>query len=217
MTTLKNWGMLTMFVLNLSACNAENYETIGNIQKIADSDTTNLTTLTITKVKKPWYAWKGLVVGKMRKSIPEYEAVKGLKHKFYSFTDDHKYFGGIYLWKSEQESKNWFNQTWFDRTEKKYGLKGIVLSFQVKSITTITLTEKNKGDFFAVLSYIKTSSIDWNKNSKGLLQVIELRDSNQKGCYLSLWENKKTADIFFNINKSENECFEVPFLLNNTK
>lgn len=217
MTTLKNWIMLSLFAVNVSTCGTEDFDYTSNVQSFDKSDTSTLTTLTITKVKKPWYAWKGLVVGKMKKSFPEYSAVKGLEHKYYSFTIDHHYFGGIYLWKSEQDSKNWFNQAWFDRTEKKYGIQGIVLSFQIQSIKTISLPQKNEGNYCAVLSYSKNSSNDFNDNTKGLFQIIELRDSNQKACYLTLWENIKIASSFFNSKAFDNEYYEVPLILNNGK
>ncbi|MFZ4056486.1 MAG: hypothetical protein ACOYKE_00035 [Ferruginibacter sp.] len=217
MTTLENWIMLSIFAVNVSACGAETFNYSNNVKNFAKSDTSALTTLTITKVKKPWYAWKGLVVGKMKKSFPEYSAVKGLEHKYYSFTEDHHYFGGVYLWKSEQDAKNWFNQAWFDRTEKKYGEKGIVQSFQIQHIKTISIPPKNEGHYYAVLSYSKHTSNDFNANTKGLFQIIELTDSNQKRCYLTVWENMKMARSFFNSNAFDNEYYEVPLVLNNGK
>jgi heme-degrading monooxygenase HmoA len=217
MTTLKNWIMLFLFAVNVSACGAVDSDYTNNVQSFDKSDTSTLTTLTITKVKKPWYAWRGLVVGKMKKSFPEYSAVKGLKHKYYSFTIDHHYFGGIYLWKSEEDSKNWFNQAWFDRTEKKYGEKGVVLSYEIQSITVFSSPERSEGNYFAVLSYNIEPVVEWQKNINGLFQVIELRDSNQKSRYLTLWRDKESLDSFFASKKVDNEYFDVPILLNNSK
>jgi hypothetical protein len=217
MRTLKNWIMLSLFAVNVSACGPEDFDYTNNIQSFNKIGTSPLTTLTITKVKKPWYAWRGLVVGKMKKSFPEYSAVKGLVHKYYSFTEDHLYFGGIYLWESEQNSKNWFNHAWFDRTKKKYGIQGMVISFQIQSIKTISLPQKNEGHYCAVLSYSKNSSSDFNDNTRGLFQIIELRDSNQQACYLTLWENVRIASSFLNSKALDNEYYDVPLILNNRK
>lgn len=220
MTTFKTWIVPSLFALNASAFamnttsyDSNNHASAFTIQHITNNDTVNLTTLTITKVKKPWYATKGLVVKKMKKSFPEYSAVQGLQQKYYSFTEDHHYFGGIYLWNSEQDSKNWFNQAWFDRTEKKYGVKGIVLSYQIQHITTMISPKISEDDYFAVLSHSPTTSINWNSNSKGLIQVIELKDANQKTCYLSLWETKQNGTSFCNSTFSENEHYEAPLIL----
>lgn len=209
--------MLLFSVLNFSACSSGNVDTVYNMNSFFESNTSALSTLTITKVKKPWYAWKALVVGKMEKSFPEYSNARGLEHKYYSITEDHKYFGGIYLWKSEEDSKNWFNQAWFDRTKKKYGVQGIVLSFQIQLIKTFSLPQTNKGNFCAVLSYSENVLSEFSPNTKGLFQIIELKDSNQKKCYLTLWENKKIAISFFNTKPFDSEYFEVPLILNNRK
>ncbi|MFM8914567.1 MAG: hypothetical protein ACKOE6_16865, partial [Flammeovirgaceae bacterium] len=145
--------MLALSAAVFCSCGAADSDPSGINVTTAASDTLLLTTLTITKVKKPWYAWKALVVKKMKKSIPEYSAIEGLRYKYYSFTSTHDHFGGIYLWASAQNASNWFNAAWYDRTEKKYGKKGIVLSFQIQNINTMAAAPANEGDYCAVLTY----------------------------------------------------------------
>jgi heme-degrading monooxygenase HmoA len=164
-------------------------------------------------VKKPWYAWKRLVISKMKESIPEYEAVKGLQNKFYSFTENQAYFGGIYFWESELHAREWFNQDWFDRTEKKYGIKGLVLHYQIVQIQRISEQIRNKGNYCAVISYSSDLKQELNSNIAGLYLKIDLLDSTSKPCTLLLWETKKQAKTFFKNRLINIEYFEVPLLL----
>ncbi|MFM8832203.1 MAG: hypothetical protein ACKOEV_00940 [Cytophagales bacterium] len=110
------------------------------VQTTADSTTFH--TLVITKVKKPWYAWRSLVVGKMKKSFPEYQAIDGLGEKFYSFTENHKLFGGIYLWNNKAAAQAWFTEKWFERTEKSYGQRGQVDYYEIEKIETLKTTSQ---------------------------------------------------------------------------
>ncbi|MFY8022136.1 MAG: hypothetical protein ACOVP1_13105, partial [Bacteroidia bacterium] len=106
---------------------------------------------------------------------------------------------------------------WFERTEKKYGKKGIVLSFKILNLITYKSHQETKGKYFAVLSYTNQYANELNSNSKGLVQLIELKDSNLKNCYLSIWENKEEAISYFKSKPYENEYYEVPLILNNVK
>ena len=175
----------------------------------------NPSTMTITKLKKPWYAWRGLVVKKMKETIPEYKKVKGLDQKYYTFTSDLELIGGIYLWDSQQNADAWLNEEWHHRVEEKYGEKAIVLTFKISDIHDYKKPSSNEGRFYAALSYSsETTTIIWSEKNAGLLEVIELKDSNDMTCFLSIWDTKKNAESFLNIYGVTNEYFDVPLILN---
>jgi hypothetical protein len=125
--------VMTAIVFQTLACATD---VTGNQAQAVQTttDSTTFQTLTITKVKKPWYAWRSLVVGKMKKSFPEYQTIDGLGEKFYSFTENQKYFGGIYLWNNKAAAQAWFTEKWFERTEKSYGHRGQVDYYKIEKI-----------------------------------------------------------------------------------
>lgn len=219
MTTLKILTMATMLPFGFTSCNAKSSETATNFTKLEnpelDSSTTQI--LTITKVKKPWYAWRGLVAGKMEKSIPEYQAIKGLNQKFYSFTENHKLFGGIYFWQKQEDALAWFNKAWYDRTEKKYGTKGIVTYYKVQSIKTIATVYINTKDLYATITYQKEDTFLIENSAEGLLKIFTLTDDKNQSCYLTLWQNKKKASDYFKLKNVTNEFFDVPLFIVNEK
>jgi len=211
-TKLITLMLLISLSFALFACTSENNSDSIKKLPVVQADTSTVKILTITKVKKPWYAWRGLVAKKMKQSIPEYQAIKGLNEKFYSFTDDAKLFGGIYQWRSEAEAKAWFNQSWFDRTEKSYGLKGIVEYYQIQSVETIAKYSDTEGEYCSVLSFIDSSI---NQSTVGLIKVIKIvNEKNQSGT-LTLWQNKESAVTYF--GKQSVTYFDSPILLTNTK
>jgi hypothetical protein len=179
-------------------------------------DTISSATLTITKVKKPWYAWRNLVVGKMEKSIPEYKAIKGLNQKLYSFTEDHKQFGGVYLWKTEKDAKTWFNQAWYDITEKKYGKKGIVDFYTVQVINSFAEFPLQNGNYWCVLTQ-SDIDLEIQKTTIGIVQKTSLKDSTGTLFYLTVWLNKASANNFFKGKNLKNEFFDSPIAFNNNK
>jgi heme-degrading monooxygenase HmoA len=179
-------------------------------------DSTSTTTLAITKVKKPWYAWRGLIIKKMEESIPEYRLVKGLQQKFYSFTEDHKLFGGIYFWQSEADAKSWFNQAWYDKIEKKYGKKGIVDFYKVQKVNSFANAPSQKNKCWSVLTYSNTA-IGVDISTKGILKEIHLTSSANEKCYLTIWKDKQSADDFFKNKKLRSDFFDSPVFINNSK
>lgn len=177
-------------------------------------NTTSSQTLVITKVKKPWYAWRSLVAGKMKKSFPEYQAIDGLDEKFYCFTEDHNLFGGIYFWKTRAQAEAWFTESWFARTEKTYGLRGIAKYFQIEKIETLRVSNEAEVRFWAALTYSTTTDL---VRAKGLLKIVTLRNENSHPCVLTFWQNKESAVTYFAKQKKEAEFFDVPLHLINVK
>ena len=134
------------------------------------------TTLSITKLEKPWYAWRGLIVSKMKETVPEYKNVEGLVQKYYSLTSDSKFLGGIYLWKSKQDEQNWFNKEWSGRVKEKYGEEGVILTYEIVNVQDYNKPSSNEGRFSAVLSNIpKNKAVLWSEKQTGLLKLMELK------------------------------------------
>ncbi|MFM7486658.1 MAG: hypothetical protein ACKO13_07020 [Cytophagales bacterium] len=175
------------------------------VQTTADSTTFH--TLVITKVKKPWYAWRSLVVGKMKKSFPEYQAIDGLGEKFYSFTENHKLFGGIYLWNNKAAAQAWFTEKWFERTEKSYGQRGQVDYYEIEKIETLKTTSQSDVTFWAALCDGRLSDI---QKAEGLIKVVSLKDEKGKASLLTIWETRERAVTYFSNQRIQVEYFDTP-------
>jgi len=175
------------------------------VQTTADS--TTFQTLVITKVKKPWYAWRSLVVGKMKKSFPEYQAIDGLGEKFYSFTENHKLFGGIYLWNNKAAAQAWFTEKWFERTEKSYGQRGQVDYYEIEKIETLKTTSQSDVTFWAALCDGRLSDV---QKAEGLIKVIFIKDEKEKAGLLTIWETRERAVTYFSNQRRQVEYFDTP-------
>lgn len=186
-----------------------------NMIKTSISDNSS-SVLTITKVKKPWYAWRGVVVKKMVQTIPEYIAIKGLNEKWYSFTENHKLFGGIYFWQSEEFANKWFNQSWYDQTEKSYGQKGIVEYYNIVRIDNFANVQTQNCHYWAVMTQYN-SEHEQPKSNQGLIRNVVLKGKNNENYYLSIWVNKNLAISFFKNKNVKCEFYDTPIYLNNRK
>ncbi len=89
--------------------------------------------VTLVKVAKPWYVPGFILVGKFRETIPQYEAIPGLKFKIYTLSRDGA-FGGIYLWRDRAAAEAWFNEAWFQRVRTQRGVEGRVQYFEAPVI-----------------------------------------------------------------------------------
>lgn len=216
MITLKNLLAMVLLSQIWMSCTTNNVKSVRELVPYQNVlvDTTSSATLTITKVKKPWYAWRSLIISKMEESIPEYKAIEGLNQKLYSFTEDHKQFGGIYLWKTQKNASTWFNQAWYDRTEKKYGEKGIVDFYTVLDMRSFTNFPTQNGNYWCVLTQ---SSLDFEiqESTQGIIQKISLKNTAGTLFYLSFWFDKTSADNFFEGKNLKNEFFDSPIAINN--
>lgn len=205
--------IFTWLTLHLFSCGGR----ISNTQLItlpAPATNTAAQTLVITQVKKPWYAWRSLVAGKMEKSIPEYQSITGLQEKYYSFTQDHSKFGGIYFWQQKQDAEKWFNKDWFDRVEKQYGEKGIVDYYTIKSTTQIANIPLEVKNLYAVVSYRQINDLAYLHKAEGLVKYAQMTDANQEKCVLTIWKDKKTALKTLPLT-AKNQYFDVPLFIVN--
>lgn len=93
-------------------------------------DATTPTTVTIVRVRTPWYAPQWLVTRRMRGTLPQYRAIDGLLFKAYAHARDRR-FGGVYFWRDNASAAAWFNDAWFARVRAQYGEAGSVRRFTV--------------------------------------------------------------------------------------
>jgi hypothetical protein len=85
----------------------------------------------VVKVRTPWYAPRFVVTGKMRDTIPQYQAIPGLNFKAFSFARADGHYGGIYLWKDIAAARSWFTPQWFERVRQERGAPAHVRVFEV--------------------------------------------------------------------------------------
>ena len=180
--------MIATFVLIVNGC--------GNSSKlpvsVVSAQDNSTAKLTITKVKKPWYAPQFFVVNKMKASVPQYRQIKGLKEKNYAFSRGTQYFGGIYHWESKAEAKAWFNEAWFKNIKDKYGVDGIVEYYEVlEKIVYLKVTEENQV-LWAVLSQ---NAADVSKK-RDLVEVMRTKDETGKVVTFSLWVDESKAQQY---------------------
>ncbi|MCZ8343088.1 MAG: hypothetical protein O9301_08660 [Leptospira sp.] len=187
-------------------------KTLGSKESLPKTEQTKAITatwLTITKVKKPWIAWRGLVSSRMEKSIPEYQAIPGLEEKFYSFREGSDRFGGIYFWRQKSDAERWFQVSWFERIEKQYGEKGIVESYSIVETYVHPNLPSLGENVYAVLSYRNIDIKTEFKKDESLHSLIRLQDANKKTCFLTIWKDEKSALSNFNEADSD-ELYFIP-------
>ncbi|MEM6925537.1 MAG: hypothetical protein AAF602_01315 [Myxococcota bacterium] len=84
--------------------------------------------VTIVRVPAPWYATRGMIVRRMRRAVPEYEALDGLIRKDFVLTDDRQ-LGGLYRWASREAADAFFDDLWHADIEDRYGVPADLLEF----------------------------------------------------------------------------------------
>jgi heme-degrading monooxygenase HmoA len=140
----------------------------------------------MTRLKKPWYAPDFLIKSKMKDSISEYSNINGLKNKMYSMELDTGLFGGVYLWENERVAKEWWNESFFERVNKKYGGNNKIPLKQALFIHSIEKREK------AVVAdrwiFIKRYTIPSDSISNIQKHFEDMIPNFQKSKgYISLW------------------------------
>lgn len=170
--------------------------------------------VTITKVKRPWFAFRGVVVKKFIQSMPEYAAIPGLLFKAYAFTAHAPYFGGVYLWENKVSAQNWFNPGWFTRVLKTYKKPGVVLYYKVNGVQTLQTRYTTQGDYYTSVSIGKRAIPN---DTQGLLRMYQIENEAGESGYICLWATEKAAKTYFKTDQVQPEYFDTPVLLWETK
>jgi hypothetical protein len=211
-TNLKNVLLTGISLLGISQLSAQEIPHLQPIQASSSIEKNVGQFITITKIEKPWVASRKLVINKFIESIPQYAKINGLQSKYFSFTENHNQFGGIYLWSNESAARTWFNPAWFERVLKTYKSSGEVSYFSVTGARTLQTLSETKGNYWSVLSLGKA---EFTTDAKGLLRIIYITDDRGVPGHLSIWTSKKEAMNYFARDNSANEFFDTPILLNN--
>ena len=112
--------------------------------------------------------------------------------------------------------KNWFNQACYDRTERKYGKKGIVDFYKVQKVNNFTNAPSQNNQCWSVL--IRSNSpLSANITTKGILKEIFLTSSTDEKYYLTIWKYKSLAEDFFKGKGLRSEYFDSPIFIDNSK
>jgi hypothetical protein len=61
------------------------------------------------------------VIGKMRDTVPQYEALPGLAFKAFALTQADGQFGGISLWQDPASAQARLGAAWQERVQKAHG------------------------------------------------------------------------------------------------
>ncbi|GAA0871309.1 hypothetical protein GCM10009117_04550 [Gangjinia marincola] len=198
--TLLNFitALLVVFTFKCTAQSKDQTPITTNAEETIYADE-KTAVLAITLVKKPWYAWRGIIKNRMNKTIEKFKSIEGLNHKFYTLLDGEPNFGGIYFWESKASVENWFNKQWHERIEKEYGETGTVLYYTLKGKYQFGKISQST---YAVLSAEKSSSKILANPPIGLNTIFTLYDSNQTIYYLSTWTDSSYAHYHFSNEES---------------
>jgi heme-degrading monooxygenase HmoA len=170
----------------------------------------------IVRVPKPWYAPRGVVVGKMRDTIPQYAKLPGLLFKAFSFERDSGDYGGVYHWRSRAEAEAWFNTAWFERVRKERGAEASVRYLDAplsidnqpggtpadsdsKAVVTLVNVVVPPGLNRERMRALFRNSVPEHQKAAGLLRkhfTIADGDASFGGVYL--WRDEAAARAWFN-------------------
>lgn len=167
--------------------------------------------LTLTLVKRPWYAFPFLLRRGFLKSVPQYEAIPGLMFKAYHYAADGRPFGGFYLWSAANNAQNWFTPAWHDRIKNTYGVAGQVLYFDVERIDGVrNLPQQAIGNSLVVLDYTNQQV---SGDASACLGKI-LVSSNGIQASIVFWNSKKEALAFHGQPSAATQYFNAPVIIN---
>lgn len=164
----------------------------------------------IVKVPTPWYAPRFVVIGRMRDTILQYQALPGLAFKAFSFAHADGNFGGIYLWKDLTSARAWFSPAWFQRVEQERGVAADVRFFEVlaaidntpggtpadpdsSSVATLATWPVPAGADKVRLSQQFQSGLEADRRIPGLLRRYFVASEQGRYGHISLWRDSASA------------------------
>jgi hypothetical protein len=163
--------------------------------------------IVVVKVKAPWYATRGLITGKFRDAVPEYQAASGLLRKQFSFAEDGAY-GGVYLWRERALADEWFGPAWHERVKKKRGVDGDVRIIDLtRGLDGPLEPPVFEGPMVVAIVQDRTTTkgtLDAYVGASGLRAAYE-----GEGLVVSTWDDREHADAFLR-GASGIEWFATP-------
>lgn len=182
--------------------------------------------VTVVRVKAPWYAVDFLLFSQFRKAVPTYRQVAGLRFKAFASTTtkDGNYFGGIYLWDSAKQARNWYTPDWFAEVERKRGHKPTVDYYAVVNDTAFVEPaydyRQGEGDCVTVFVHAVSPALgrECQAAQPGLLRTYVVREHSGEERAFLLFTSAVNAMAFLRSRQiSKYEWFKTPVLLNNVK
>lgn len=181
--------------------------------------------VTIVKSKAPWYAFNFLLARAFRKAVPVYQRIDGLLFKAFSHSrsDKGKYFGGIYLWQSEADARQWYTPNWFAEVERKRGQKPTVAFFPL--VNDLLFVPENfdyrRHETTCVTLYLHALTPVYIQQcvnrQPGLLRTFVIAEDGLQGAIL-LFSSARDANAFLKRSGFKlYERFSTPTLLNNVQ
>jgi len=181
-------------------------------------------TVTIVKVKAPWYAFNFILPGQFKKTIPLYSKVNGLRFKAYTINKDAngKNFGGIYLWDSITNAQKWYSPKWYAEVKRKRGADPIVKYFSLIEENAHLPANKSYSDLEAhsvALSFSLPQNEDYEKYiapNEGIFRIYKVQDERGQKELILFFLSSKYADIYIDRYKvKDHELYLTPVLLKN--
>jgi hypothetical protein len=63
-------------------------------------------------------------------TAPKYREIPGLPRKYYLLSQDGQTAGGVYLWQSQKEAEQLYDEDWRKFIQEKYGTEPLVTYFE---------------------------------------------------------------------------------------
>jgi hypothetical protein len=143
----------------------------------------------VTKVKRPWYAVKPMVLRTFRKLVPQYQAVAGLERKWFTITQDGR-VGGVYVWKERARAEAFFDEGWHRRAVARYGADGEVRMLDVSRALDAPAQPACEGEMVVAIG---AGPLERYLGAPGMRLAVEVAGGNE---VVSSWQSRAAADHF---------------------
>ncbi|MBX7059864.1 MAG: hypothetical protein K1X75_17510 [Leptospirales bacterium] len=189
---------------------------------------------------RPWYAPWFLVRSKMRSSIPEYQAIDGLRYKDFAINDQEGAFGGLYSYATRRQAQARYNQTYMERSRERFGSAYYVKIYSIlEAIESDAQPAVREGEMIDCLVALpagvdRRNAMNWFSARKsqlsavaGLRRAYLIADSDGNLSLVYQWLDEAHADEGLNAAwqtqfrdafgaAPEITRFQIPIALNNT-
>jgi hypothetical protein len=154
----------------------------------------------IVRIRAPWYALAFIIRRRFRQAAPQYQALAGLRRKYFTLTDD-RLFGGIYLWEDRASADVFFTDVWHANIRRKYGVPGALDVFDAPFVVEGTCGASS--DAVAALLFVAPHALErlmaGLHPAPGLVRTYLLRRGDDRAAAVTLWTNRAAAEAFLTV------------------
>ena len=222
MTSRRNVLTIAVFsVLSLlfpprtvQAAGAASEQTAGDV-------TSSTQVAVVVKISIPPGIDRAQIEAGMSKTVPLYQNLPGLIRKYFIISDDQK-LGGIYLWQNRKTAEAWYSEDWRAQVMKKFGSPAELTYFDVpiaiEAIKPQKIASEQPSAGAAPSSKVAvlvegpippgvsraqieagmSKAVPLYQNLPGLMRKYFIISEDQKLGGIYLWENRKTAEAWYN-------------------